>query len=230
MYSIFRAFILAAGFSAGLAQAQNIPYDFTATVITWDPAFQVNGTFTDGDTLPGGQIVDYASGLLEITGSDSSGSFTFNALCVEPTDAFPGPLLYKGADLSGVPNYQQVAKLVGGYLQNVGSAVDPGLETAAVQWAIWEVVADTSGTYSLSQDAGNVYVIPGGISGDHPDTDLQVITRANQYLAAMNSFNSANLVYLTSVGNQDVVTWNIPEPGTAGLLALSVLGFLRRRR
>lgn len=239
MNSSLRALLVTAACLCGSAYAQNI----TFTVVRWDPSYQVNGTFTDGDTQQGGQIVDYASGLLEITayntGGNQNDSFMFNALCVEPTDAFGGALLYQGAALSGLPNYQQVAKLVGGYLQNVGTATNPGQETAAVQWAIWEVVAELSPTFSVAEGEGNVYITPGNPnSGIDPDsgksrsqTDLEVINRATYYLANINNFSPAqNLVYLTSNGNQDVVTWNIPEPGTAGLLALSVFGLLRRRR
>lgn len=244
MNTTFRALLLAAACSSGSALAQNI----TISNVDYDPPAQVIGTFTDGyfnSNYAPNHVEDYASGVMNVeaynTQDVSQTKFNFPAFCVEPVVDFdlqnPVTLVYQGALLSGIPNYIQVEKIIGGYLNYAASIVDPddqSLEAAAAQWAIWEVVAETlSSGYSVSEGDGNVYIMPGDFPTipDHSVFDTAVIGRANFYLANINTFAPAqNLVYLTSAGNQDIITWNIPEPGTAGLLAFSVLGLLRRRR
>lgn len=149
-------------------------------------------------------------------------------------------MLYTGADLSGLQNSDKMALVIGQYLieeqNNGGWITDPDsgdIEAAAVQWAIWELALETAPEpFSVDQNSGIVYIVPGGEFGNLPSAiDNAVIARASFYLSNINTFTqAADLVYLTNDGNQNIITWNIPEPGTAGLLAFSVLGLLRRRR
>ena len=90
-----------------------------------------------------------------------------------------------------------------------------------MQWAIWEINADTTTTTRSLLD-GDVR-----ISSASQDTALL----ANQYLTNWNSYTPVALTYLKNEGRQDVVTWEVvPEPATAGLAALPGLLLLRRRR
>ncbi|QTN33526.1 PEP-CTERM sorting domain-containing protein [Akkermansiaceae bacterium] len=57
---------------------------------------------------------------------------------------------------------------------------------------------------------------------------------ANQYLTNINSYSAANITYLTNSKYQNMVGFSgskaIPEPATLGLVALSGLMLLRRKR
>ena len=110
-----------------------------------------------------------------------------------------------------------ISRLIGGYLLSSQSAQ----EAAAVQWAIWEVTTESQLAYSLSD--GNVRITSA--------QNLDTITLANQYLAQAPSFTPASVTFLSNATRQDVVTWQvIPEPASAGLMALSGLLLFRRRR
>jgi hypothetical protein len=165
----------------------------------------VNGTINDG-----GFIQDYPSGVMRFT--------EFDAFCVDPTEdiSFGESLVYQVQDISLLTNFSTVARLVGGYLSSGQTAQD----AAAVQWAIWETTTEFPlNTPSLLD--GNVRIT----AASQPTADL-----ANQYLANVGNFAPADLVYLTNNGRQDVVTWNIPEPGSLVLTAFSAVLLLRRRR
>lgn len=196
------AISIAAAVAAARAGAQSLP----ATLIDFSPVMSVNGTINDG-----GFIQDYPSGVMRFT--------EFEAFCVDPTEdiSFGESLVYQIQDISLLTNYSTVAKLVGGYLASAKTNED----AAAVQWAIWETTTETlSSTASLLD--GNVRIT----SLSQPTADL-----ANQYLANVDNFAPANLIYLTHDGRQDVVSWNvIPEPGSLVLTAFSAVLLLRRRR
>lgn len=196
------AVAVAAALAAVKAQGQTL----TATLAGINPGAPVTGTFDNGSF-----VQDYPSGVLDFT--------SFGAFCVEPLEdlSFGQTVVYQIQDPGSLSNSETISRLVGGYL----SSSKTGLDAAAIQWAIWEVTAESLSGYSLLN--GNVRITT-PVSQD-------VATLADQYLANVNTYTPVNLVYLTSDTHQDIVSWNaVPEPASAGLAALSGLFLLRRRR
>jgi len=196
------AVAVAAAFAAVNAQGQNIPANF----VDISPSLAVTGTIDNGSF-----IQEYPSGVSHFT--------DFDAICIEPSQtlSYGEALVYQVQDPSSLGNYDKISRLVGGYLASSQSAAD----AAAVQWAIWETTNETLSSPSLLD--GNVRI----------STPISQSTAAlaNQYLANIYTYTPAAITYLANPTRQDVVTWNvIPEPGTAGLAALSALMMLRRRR
>jgi hypothetical protein len=201
---LFCAISVAAALAAGKADAQNL----TATHIEIVPGLDVEGTLNDG-----AYVGNYRTGLMRFT--------EFDAFCVDPTEdlAYNETLVYQVQDIGLLANSDQIALLVGGYLASSKSDAD----AAAVQWAIWEITTEKNLLSPRSLVDGNVRI--------STPLDQATATLANQYLANMDSYTPVALTYLTNEGRQDVVTWNlVPEPGSAGLAALSAIFLLRRRR
>lgn len=200
--SLFAAAATLAFVSISSVSAQSVP----ATLTEVKPQLLINGTFDNGSF-----VSDVNSGVLDFE--------EFDAFCVEPlaTLGYGDTVIYQVQDLSGLANYETIAQLVGGYLASARTAED----AAAVQWAIWEVINETSTSYSLA--GGSVRVT---VPVHQPTADL-----ANAYLANAATFTPASLVFLTSDTHQNIVTWDIvPEPATAGLALLSGFFLLGRRR
>jgi hypothetical protein len=193
---------IAAAFSAATAKSQNL----TATLSGFGPGLPVSGTFNNGLLTE-----QYASGVLNFT--------EFSAFCVEPNQnvAFGQTLVYQVQNPGNLNNSNTVAQLVTSYLASPRTAQD----AAAVQWAIWETVTETSSVKSLSD--GNVRITPSA------SNDL--IALANNYLNSAECFGPTTLTYLMNSNYQDQVSWNVvPEPTSLGLVALSGMLVLRRRR
>jgi len=190
---------------AGRAQSQTI----TTTLIEISPNVPVNGS------VDGSFFQNYPAGTLLFT--------DFQAFCVEPAQSlgYGQTVTFDVQDPNSLANSVAISKLIGGFLQSSQTALD----AAAVQWAIWEVVAELSTTRSLS--SGNVVISPGGPS--NPD-GAAVAALGNQYLAKIDSFSAASILYYTHPDYQDVVTWVVPEPGSVALASLSALLLFRRRR
>lgn len=195
------AISLVAALTASKSSAQNL----SATLIEISPGLEVKGTLNDGAS-----INDYRSGVNRFT--------EFDAFCVDPTQdlAYGENLIYQVQSSGSLANATQIAKLVGGFLDSSKS----NLEAAAVQWAIWEITTEKISAPSLLD--GNVRII-------RPDSQAAA-DLADQYLSKIDTYTPVALTYLTHSGRQDVVTWNIPEPGTLALAAFSSLLLLRRRR
>ncbi|MBK1881758.1 PEP-CTERM sorting domain-containing protein [Luteolibacter pohnpeiensis] len=175
----------------------------TATLTEVSPGTTVYGT------VDGNFYQDWVTG---VTAFDK-----FDGFCVQPAEhlSYGETVVYDIQDASTLTNSAIVAKLIGGYL---ASDMSPA-QASAVQWAIWEVLAETSGTYSLYD--GNVMIT----------SDTEIADLANNYLTNVDSYTPADLTYYTNDTIQNVVSWQtIPEPATLGLVALSGLVFLRRRR
>jgi len=187
------------------AQSQTLVTQF----IEISPNVPVNGS------VDGSFFQDYPSGPKLFS--------DFQAFCVEPSQSlsYGQTVTYDVQDPANLANSLAIAKLVGGYLASGQSALDG----AAVQWAIWEIVAELSPTKSLTE--GNVVLT--GTNPSNPNGDA-VALLGNQYLSNLDSYAPASLVYYANADSQDVVTWVIPEPATAGLAALSALMLFRRRR
>ncbi len=205
-------FVCAISVAAASACPQLKAQNLSTELIEIVPGLTVEGTLDNG-----GFIGDYRTGVNRF--QDYTNSTIFDAFCVEPlvSMAYGDTATYQIQDISLLPQSDTVALLVGGYLASGQTDED----AAAVQWAIWEVTTETLSSPSLLD--GNVRVIT---PAEQPTADL-----ANLYLADANTFTPANLIYLTSDSGQNLVSWNVvPEPGTAGLVALSALCFFRRRR
>jgi len=188
-----------------------------AKLITISPTLTVNGTFNGGTTTK-----DYLSGVNKFT-STSFGGLEFDAFCVEPNAliAIGQSLDYTVTPTSSLTNSDKVARLVGAYLGSSKTNAD----AAAIQWAIWEVTSENSSSLSLSN--GNV-----NVSGSSPSSNTR--TLGNQYLANINTFTAANITYLKNSQSQDMVAFSstkpIPEPASLGMLAISGMLLLRRKR
>lgn len=198
--------ICAISIVAALAAANAKSQTLSATLVDVSPGLSVNGTLDDGAF-----VQNYESGVLRFA--------EFDAFCVEPLESlsYGETLVYDIQNPGTLANYDTIARLIGGYL----ASSQTNEHAAAVQWAIWETTSETLS--SPSALTGNVRITtPAGDS---------IAALANSYLLNANSFAPASLVYLTSAGRQDVVSWNVvPEPASVGLAALSGLLLLRRRR
>jgi hypothetical protein len=196
-----RVLALLAAFSAIGVKAQNLPVTFDGVA----PGLPVHGTFYGSDPL------DLPSGV--------SSFGNMKAFCVEPTEPleYGESLVYQIQDSASLANHDTISKLVGGFL----ASPQDERHAAAVQWAIWEVVLD--GVDAPSFATGQSRIVG--------DASQDIALLASDYLANVSSYSPASLTYLTSATRQDVVTWSaVPEPSSAGLISLSGLMLLRRRR
>jgi hypothetical protein len=203
--STTKLLICAISIAAAVAAARSSGQTLTATLAGMTPGLEVTATMNNGASFE-----RYDAGVYDFT--------AFDAFCVEtsqPID-FGETLTYQVQDINLLPNSDTIARLVGGYLASPQTNAD----AAAVQWAIWEITTETLAAPSLLD--GKVRI---KVPVSQPTADL-----ANQYLANVSSFTPASLVYLTNPNRQDMVTWNIPEPGALGLVAFSAFLMLRRRR
>ena len=187
-----------------------------ATLTGVNPVLTVNGTFEDGPNTP-----EY-SGAIQFT-STGSGSFDFETFCAQPlTSVFLGQTLtYDVTSTSFLPNADKIARLAGGYLASGQTSAD----AAAVQWAVWEIRNENSGTFDLT--TGNVRI--------DTTSDLATANLGNLYLSQINSYSPASITYLTNTEYQDMIAFSpsvnpVPEPTSMGLLALSGALLLRRKR
>lgn len=197
-----------AAFAAVKAQGQ----DLTATLNGISPGLTLQGTWNDG-----GFVYDYPAGVMKFT--DEASHTDFSTFCVEPLQdiGYGETLVYQIQNPISLANSNTIASLVGGYLASSRSDQN----AAAVQWAIWEVT--TEGLLSASLFDGSVRIM-------EPVSEGTALL-ANHYLANVANYTPATLTYLRNDNRQDVVTWNVvPEPASAGLVALSGLVLLRRRR
>lgn len=199
--------LLAAGLAlsfAASAQAQTL----SATFDNASPQKTLKGT------LNGSSSSNYSAGVMNFTDSDSN---VFNGFCAEPSQTISNGdfVVYQITDPTTLTSYDSVARLVGGFLASSQTAND----SAAVQWAIWEVIAETSNTKNLY--SGSVKLSDSSTVGN----------LANSYLSNINSFTAAEITYLKAPNHQDIVSWNVvPEPSTAGLALFSGLLLFRRKR
>ncbi|MFT4177491.1 MAG: PEP-CTERM sorting domain-containing protein [Luteolibacter sp.] len=197
------------------AQLQAQTFDFKYSDFGVDPGFEVSGTING--VIP--DDFNYPSGVMNFTDAPG-GAVTpnFQAFCVQPHILMDYGTIatYSVAPIGGLNNSNIIASLISAYL----SSDQDDLNAAAVQWAIWEITNEESGSYSLN--SGNVLIAA---------TDADVAALANQYLATYGEYSPVALTYLTSATGQDIVTWQvIPEPGSVLLIGLSGMAFMARRR
>jgi hypothetical protein len=178
--------------------------DITALYIEDSPTISALGTFN------GTNFATYNAGLSQFD--------SFEAFCIEPLVTLPvgSTVGYDIFDLSPPAVATAISHLVGGFY----ASSQDGLNAAAVQWAIWEVLTDGMSSPSLS--TGNAQV-----------QDVSIATLGDTYLANYASMPIAEVTYLTNATHQNVVGLTadvIPEPSALGLCAVAALLLLRRGR
>jgi len=209
--------LCAVGFASFLFTEKAQSQSLTVQFVEINPNVAVNGS------VSGNHFMDYPSGVAVFK--------EFNAFCVEPLQdlSYGETVTYDVQDAGTLNNSITIARLIGGYLQSITpgqTQEEAALHAAAVQWAIWEVVAEHSSSSSLGD--GNVVIGADSPTNPHGST---IAALGNDYLSKIDSFDPVTLTFLHSDTRQDVVTWEvIPEPATAGLAALSMLVMFRRRR
>ena len=142
----------------------------------------------------------------------SSANESFNAWCIDLAENLILPFTY---DVVTSPfldsTSDNLSKLFTGYIDEI----DRGVEAAAFQVSIWELISDTS----IDLDAGEFQLL----------SNQAVEDMANGYLAGLSVFDADyDMQYFTKAGTQDLVTGTlspVPLPAT-GLLLLVGLGGL----
>ncbi|MEJ6561347.1 MAG: PEP-CTERM sorting domain-containing protein [Akkermansiaceae bacterium] len=187
------------------ASAQSI----TSTLTSVSPSESVRGTFDNGTV-----INDKNSGLLNFSNAD------FEAFCAEPFQFINvgEAITYQVAPATSYANADAVSKVITAFKS---SSMDL-IQATGAQWAIWELVAESAGSYDIT------------IAIDTPfadSVDGVVSTAAQKYLDNYSSFASTDVTFLTNSTRQDMVTWSsVLEPSSALLCGFGLLALARRRR
>jgi len=110
------------------------------------------------------------------------------------------------------------------------AAVNTNIESAAFQLAVWEIMQETTGSYTVSGGSFTAAATPGSNADD-----LSAIAQANDWLGALGSgaFGGYTLTALTSAARQDqLMATPISEPETYAMLlaGLGLMGLMVRRR
>lgn len=190
----------------------------------------------------GGSWQTVGAGMLafDITASDIVGltGQTIYSWCIEPTEYVlysgtytVGPVSSGNTALGGMGTTKAnlVNELFARYLP-VFSAGATLQVAQALQLAVWEIVAETSGTYNVSTGTARFV-----------GYDASVIPLAQSYINAVTPTGGpllSNLFAMYRIGNQDQLIQlpgggtAVPEPGALGILGLGLLGaaIARRRR
>ena len=155
----------------------------------------------------------------------------FYAFCIEPFEYVGGTTTYNVASLAdgttfiggmGATKARLVSQLMARFRPEIGGSIS-GLDAAALQFAIWEVVAENSGSFSLAAGSARFQSM----------TDAGAVTLGQSYLDALTPGGPthARLRAIIKRGAQDQLI-EVPEPGMIGLLGLGLAGIAvgRRRR
>lgn len=163
-----------------------------------------------GRTMEGGSIPTYngRAGAFHFTDGLSS----FIAFCIEPGVWLD---LSKTFETGTNPLASAVMSNVDKLFNAAYDQVSDAVSAAAFQVALWEVVAESSGTFDLNN--GSHYLATGG----------DVTTLGNLFLAGMETAGTGRYEYTTYVnsGQDQISVSEVPLPASALLLLGGLGGF-----
>lgn len=170
-----------------------------------------------GGTHVGAPTGNFTSFCIELNQNISTGnSYTYNVinLADAPNPGLPVP----GVNGMGAAKASDIKKLWAAYRSSVVGATT----AAAFQVAVWEIVYETTSTYSVSNGSGNFYLT----------NAAGVVAQANTWLSSLGSLTAeANLAALSNDDYQDqVVAVPLPPAVLAGMGLMTVMGvgYVRR--
>jgi hypothetical protein len=234
------------GLGAGSARAATVSFTLTGfdpnpySVFGRSVVDPANNTRVTSDQMDGGRF------LMTRAGGDYSGTLVgdgaFYGFCIEPREFvnLGGSYVYDVANLQngttnisgmGEAKADRLRELFGRYLPDFSAPLSR-LVAGALQIATWEIVREDSGT--LNVYGGDIWFYSG--SGEDPAGSVAL---AQSYVTSLDGTGPklSNLIALTKVGSQDIVTQfkppiQNPEPAACGLIGagLVLMAFLRRRQ
>lgn len=169
---------------------------------------------------------------------------SFLAYCIEPNQPFA--LSNKSDGVT--PNFKTYtvdsfvgnqASLLQALYSSSFSSVHTGNEQAAFQLAVWEIMRETGGSFSVTEGSGAFFLKTSNLSGSALTTATDVQTLATSFLTAAQSYSGPatySLTKLTNASYQDLVVAQalapVPEPESYALFlaGLGVMGLVARRR
>ncbi len=178
-------------------------------------------------TLNGASFVTFCTDVYQSL-SFGTPAVTYDRLSVDDTKKLWGGDSSQGTTYN--PNsYGLVSKL----FTTAYTSVKDSVTSAAFQYALWELLYEKTGSYTI--DGGNFTVTY---------TDAGAISKANSWLASVVEANASEGYVVQSLFNGDYNPWTsgtqdlviatpVPEPQTYALALVSlgiVAGYARRRR
>jgi hypothetical protein len=191
-------------------------------------------------------VLDRTGGTSSVALLGGSTSNGFVAFCLEPQQyiSVGAPVVYNVLPLSfaanslggiGTTKANQLRELFGRNAASGGFATMSTALAAALQISIWEIVAETSNTFSAT--AGNIRFTAAGANATETTNSRAAIRGAGLMLGAItgnvNAPRANNLLLLQSKTGQDLLVFGmVPEPQSWAMLiaGFGLVGATMRRR